>query len=311
MSIHEKDSSRSTRSRLSFQISEKLGSGAFGDIYQARDIDTDEAYAVKLEKKKGQSTLQHEHAIYKILWIPEIQFIPQVYRMTTFPVDGEPVKGMVMDLLGPSLQQLFEKCGKKFTLKTVLMLGKEILAIIEYVHFRNFLHRDIKPENFVIGLGKNAPNIYLIDFGLAKLYRNPISLKHNALAVGRSLTGTARFASLNAHKGYEHGRRDDLESLLYMLVYFYKGSLPWQGLPAKTKQEKYEHIKLMKQKISPEQLTEGLPLCFFRFFEHVKQLEYEEMPSYLYLRHLFVSAMKSNEYEDDKKYDWVIRGENP
>lgn len=160
-----------------------------------------------------------------------------------------------MDTLGCSLEELFRKCGRKFSLKTVLMLADQMIQRIEYIHSRLYLHRDIKPDNFLMGLGKRQHYVYVIDFGLTKRYRDSRTGQHIPYKDGKSLTGTARYASLNTHIGIEQSRRDDLECLGFVLLYFLMGGLPWQGVKAKTRTEKYEIIKNMKLKIPIEELV--------------------------------------------------------
>ncbi len=145
---------------------------------------------------------------------------------------------MVMELLGPSLEDLFDYCKRKFSVKTMLMVADQMVQRMEFLHNKGFLHRDIKPDNFLIGLGKKQHIVYCIDFGLAKRYKDSRSGEHIPYRDGKSLTGTARYASANCHLGVEQARRDDLESVGFVLVYFLKGKLPWQGLQTKNKKGK-------------------------------------------------------------------------
>lgn len=145
---------------------------------------------------------------------------------------------MVLELLGPSLEDLFNMCEKRFTLKTTLMVGVQMLELIRYVHSKETLHRDIKPDNFLIGYRNNSKKVYMIDFGLSRKYRTPKG-DHIGYKDNKTLTGTARYVSINTHIGIEQSRRDDLESFIYVLIYFLKGSLPWQNLKAADKKEKY------------------------------------------------------------------------
>lgn len=130
---------------------------------------------------------------------------------------------------------------------------------IERVHEERIIHRDIKPDNFLIGGTElNKDNIYIIDFGLAKAYRDTDG-KHIPYRDGKNLTGTARYASIATHKGKEQSRRDDLETIGHVLLYFLKGSLPWQGLPGKNKNDKYNAIKKKKLETPLEELCKGIP----------------------------------------------------
>jgi serine/threonine protein kinase len=213
---------------------------------------------------------------------------------------------MVLDLLGPSLEDLFNYCGRRFQLKTVLMLADQLLGRLEYVHTKSFIHRDVKPDNFLIGLGKRQSVIHVIDFGLAKKYRDPRSHQHIPYRENKNLTGTARYASINTHIGIEQSRRDDLESLGYVLMYFIRGSLPWQGLKANTKKQKYERIMDRKMSTSTEQLCKGYATEFRSYFEYCRSLRFEDRPDYAYLKRLFKELFYRKGFQYDNMFDWTV-----
>ncbi|KAJ7969571.1 putative Casein kinase [Quillaja saponaria] len=284
-----------------YKLGRKIGSGSFGEIYLATHIDTFEIVAIKIENNKTKHPqLLYEAKLYHILQggsgIPGIKWSG---------VDGED-NALVLDLLGPSLEDLFVYCGRKFSLKTVLMLADQMITRIEYVHSKGFLHRDVKPDNFLMGLGRKANQVYIIDFGLAKRYRDSTTNRHIPYRENKNLTGTARYASCNTHLGIEQSRRDDLESLGYVLLYFLRGSLPWQGLKAATKKQKYDKICEKKLSTPIEVLCKSHPVEFASYVHYCHSLTFDQRPDYGFLKRLFRDLFAREGYEFDYVYDWTI-----
>ncbi|KAL6212733.1 hypothetical protein ACLB2K_017951 [Fragaria x ananassa] len=205
-----------------------------------------------------------------------------------------------MDLLGPSLEYLFNLCSRKLSLKTFLMLAADqMINRVEFVHSKSYLHRDIKPHNFLMGLGRRANQLYMIDFGLAKKYRDSTTLQHIPYRENKDLTGTTRYASMNTHLGIEQSRRDDLESLGYVLMYFLKGSLPWQGLKTQKK------ISEKKVSTSIEELCRGYPTEFSSYFHYCRSLRFAEKPDYFYLKKIFRDLYIREGFQFDHVFDWT------
>ena len=212
---------------------------------------------------------------------------------------------MVMDLLGTNLGDLFKECEHKFSIKTVSMLADQMISRLEYLHNMNILHRDIKPENFVMGVGNTKNTLYLVDFGLSKTFRDVKTNQHMCFRDGKGLTGTARYASVNTHQGIEATRRDDLESVGYVLVYFLRGSLPWQGISRKqSKKHRYSKIGQIKRDLRLEDLCESCPQELVEYLRYCRRLEFTEGPDYSFLRQMFRDLLKKLGYEYNYDYDW-------
>jgi serine/threonine protein kinase len=279
-------------------ISGKIGKGSFGVVYRGHDKINGNIVAIKLEPITDYGLLEHERNIYEDIY-QEGFATPRIYW---YGHRGD-FRILVMEHLGASLESLFQKCNRKFSLKTTLMIGVQMCDLIEGIHKKKYLHRDLKPENFLLGTGNNRNKLYIIDYGLAKRYKNDQN-EHMRLVVGKKLTGTSRYASINSHDGIDLSRRDDFESLFYLLVYFYKGSLPWQGVPGKTKEEKYDNIAITKRGTNIIDLCEGLPEEFYYFIKHIKTLDFKEKPNYKYLKSLLFNVMKKQSLIFDFIYDW-------
>jgi len=280
-------------------LGRKLGAGSFGDIYFAVNTQTGEELAVKCESVKSK----HPMLMYEAKLIKHLQGVPGIATVHYCDVEGD-YNVMVMDLLGPSLEDLFNICHRQFSLKTVLMIADQMLYRIEYLHSKNFIHRDIKPDNFLIGHGKRSHIIYLIDFGLAKKYCDPKTHQHIPYRENKSLTGTARYASINAHLGIEQSRRDDLEAIGYVLMYFNRGQLPWQGFQANTKEEKYHRIMESKRSTSAETLCKGYPAVFASYLNYCRAMRFEDRPDYAYLRRLLKDLFMREGFVNDGMFDW-------
>ncbi|KAL0080819.1 kinase-like domain-containing protein [Phycomyces blakesleeanus] len=285
-----------------YKLGRKIGAGSFGEIYLGSNIVSGEDVAVKMENiRAAHPQLEYEARVYKTLaggvGIPFVRWYGK-------EVDHNV---LVMDLLGPSMEDLFNYCKRRFSLKTVLLLADQLLSRVEYVHSKGFIHRDIKPDNFLMGIGKRGNQVNMIDFGLAKRFRDPKTNTHIPYRENKNLTGTPRYASVNTHLGIEQSRRDDLESLGYILVYFCRGQLPWQGIRARNKKEKYDKIMEKKMTTSADQLCRGLHHEFTVYLNYVRSLRFDDKPDYSYLRKLFRDLFVREGFQYDYVFDWTIK----
>lgn len=287
-----------------WKLVKRLGGGSFGELFLAVNKKTRTEAAAKMEYHRSGAPIQLKTE-YELLRI--LNNNPGITKMYWFGRDGVQnlYTVLIMELLGPSLEDLHVYCDLKFSLKTVTMLADQMIKRIEILHRNCLIHRDIKPDNFAMGTGLNINTVYIIDFGLSKYYMDPKTMEHYPFRDFRNLTGTARYCSIHAHAGCEQSRRDDLESLGYVLVYFLKGALPWQGLQAESKKEKFRKIYKTKQSVKVETLCEGIPEEFAKYLNYCKNLAYEEEPKYRYLRSLFWKIMERNGYKYDLQFDWI------
>lgn len=284
-----------------FETVKRLGAGCFGEVYRGVRAEDKQEVAIKFESTSGKSAPQLEHE-YEVLNILRGNCNPQgIVECFYFGVEGS-FNCLVMEILGKSLEDNVQACKGKLKVQTTVLIAEQVLQRIEFLHSKGFVHRDIKPENFMFGVGDKIHHVYIIDFGLSKKYWDQTREAHCQMKQKLSLTGTARYASINAHKGVEQSRRDDLEAIGHMFLYFLRGALPWSGLDAKTQEEKYRKICEKKEQVKLSDLCQGFPKQFEEYLNYARNLGFTERPDYKMLFELMNACREQG--SQDSSFEW-------
>eukprot|EP00477_Mikrocytos_mackini_P000416 GAHX01000441.1.p1 GENE.GAHX01000441.1~~GAHX01000441.1.p1 ORF type:complete len:614 (-),score=106.84 GAHX01000441.1:1710-3551(-) len=311
-----------------YLIQKKIGSGSFGTVFRGYDLIRKCHVSIKSEPiilKEGStaSQLTNECKAYNTIrnyykvhisdkdsrnGISSKHYpFPQVYYFGRF-------KGyniLVLELLGPNLEDVFNLVGRKFSTKTTFMLALQFLGALELLHGAGLVHRDLKPANFLLArprtnktkvYNEGVPAVYCIDLGLCRYWK--IDDKHIEKRRTGSMSGTARYASINNHSGFTQSRRDDLESLANTLVYFARGKLEWMGLRRKGNLPAHEVIGEKKKSMVPEEICKGLENEFLILYNYSRCLGFKEDPDYSFLNGVFRKGLVSKGYLNDQIYDW-------
>ena len=289
-----------------YKLGAPIGNGAFGQVFVGYDVKKgNREVAIKLEK----STARHPQLRFEAKVYQELQGSPGVPRLMYYGQDGQ-YNVLVIQRLGYSLEHLFRYCGNRFSLKTVLLLADQMLQRLETLHDNRVIHRDLKPDNFVFGLEAHANDLYLIDFGLSKCYVHPDTMVHIPFQTGKSLIGTPRYASINNHRGFEQSRRDDLESMAYLLLYFLGGRLPWQATEkaksvAKKEKMPFQKIGEWKERIAEADICPSAPEELVLLLKYSQALGFYERPDYQRVRQMLSRLFDAQGYTRDNVFDWT------
>lgn len=275
-----------------YRLDEEIGHGGFGMVFRATHLVTSKQYALKIDAKRKGVALSEAKILSDLVdgvGIPKLHSKGSCLDFTYF----------VMELLDSSLQRIIKQCGGSLNIETVAKAGTQIVNRLEFIHNRGYIHRDIKPSQFL--MGRKQKILYLVDYGLAKKYQ--IFKNHVPFQTHCPRAGNATYASVNSHMGIRQSRRDDLESAGYMIVYMYKGSLPWQSRHNSNSVMKWQKVFLKKASISLAELCHGCPEEILKFMEYSRSLKFEEKPDYAYIKNLLNSLL--NKYEETNKLKYV------
>ena len=283
-----------------YKIKSLIQASGFGLVYQGINVKENIPVAIKLEKKKSAFNILESEAY--LLMNLKGYGIPKII---TYGYHGL-YNVLIEELLGLSIGDIFDSKRKTFNLKDICMIALQCIDRLEYIHSKFVIHRDIKPHNLVIG--RSDPQvIYLIDFGLSRKYRSSRTGKHIQYKNIKLCYGSLLYLSINGNGGYEQSRRDDLESLGYMLIFLSTGYVPWLHLHNRKYIEvkKYMLAYKIKKRVTTETLCKGLPEEMIKYINYCKGLHFEQDPDYNYLRSLFKFILLKINQKNDLNFCWI------
>ncbi|CAD8185707.1 unnamed protein product [Paramecium pentaurelia] len=276
----------------------KISSGSFGVVLLGHDKDKNIDVAIKIEKEENEDVRSLEREVQVLERLNGIEGVPKLY----WHGEQDDFNVIVMQILGKDLAH-YVKSKKKFSFKTTIQLGIQIVKVLERIHNKGVVHRDLKPENVLFGIDDESSKIYVVDFGISKIFRDKNGNIH-PFRDNTSFIGTTRYASIAAHKGFELSRKDDIESLIYVLLYFMKGQLPWQNMQNVSDEERTVKVGEMKMSIDLRELFKDVPIEFALILEYLKQLQYLSEPNYDFVVQQFEKAAENLGIQLDYSYDW-------
>ena len=270
-------------------------------IYLAEDQEDLKEVVIKLEAKN----CRHQRLLHEYKQLTRLQGSPGVPTVKWFGgTEGHNV--LVTELLGPSLQELYLYCGRRFSLKTVLLLAEQMIARVELCHAFDYVHRAIKPGHFLIGRDTSAHLVYLIGLDDCKRYRESATQTHISYSEGHKSICEARFSSINRLMGIQPSRRDDLESLGYLFVFFLCSGLPWDQRMSQNPRNASQIALETKTNTPTEELCRTTPREFALYLNYCRGLRFDMQPDYAYLRRMFREVFERENYREDFLYDWTV-----
>lgn len=269
-------------------------------------MSTNKKIAIKFEgvsNDRAKPVLFYDQQFLYFLSVQnQCEYVPKFYSYGG--CDG--FNYLAMQICGPNIGEIQKAAWQgQLSVPTVTHLAYQMLIALSSLHKLRIVHRDLKPDNYCWGTLEDPNTIKLLDFGLSKQYKS--CGKHIPMRFDKDLTGTARYVSINTHKGLEQSRRDDLEALSYVITYLFKGGkLPWIGIHVSDRNLHFKKILEKKMTVDLYMLCDNCPTEMVDFITYCRNLQFDQDPSYTYL----VNLLENISYERsfsllEVQLDWV------